>query len=318
MLDTDITYALATETLIDDKGIVSLAESHKKPFEEWKLADWIENMKMWPGLHQELELKHYGHKNLAEKKNAQYKELAIHMEYQLLHRRELESQVYSEQFLGSIPQVNLMLASHDYITRKFWPVLGWLWKPICPDADSLWGLFEYSLCYKSFRDRVKGKRESKKVVLSRLNSAINAKQTWLEDITWRLHHTASSTIPPRHSTSKDNTPVDAQLEVLKDFRKDPALHFYKLVFIQSDHQILTKRDKTFLKAYQDYFVHAWNRFRAEVSLSGRYGFWHCQSPDYEPIWSERRGRPPKQKPIQTKTESRSRPGPSIGSKRKTM
>jgi hypothetical protein len=314
-----IPFNQSIDILIDDKGIASLTESQEKPFEQWKLTDWIENMKIWPGLYEELELKNYAHRKLAEKKNAQYKALAIHMEYHLLHRRKLESQIYSEQLFSSTPQVNLMLASHDYITRKFWPVLGWLWKPLCPDADFLWGLFEYSLCYKSFRERVRGERKSKKVVLSNLSSAIRSKQAWLENINWRLQYPLSNMLPATQSANKkDNTTPEAWLKVLKDFSKDPALHLYKLVFIQSEWQILSEGDKTLLHAYQDYVVDAWKRFREEISLSREYGFWHLQSPDYEPIWSERRGRPPKPKAIQPKTESRSRRGPTIGSKKKSM
>jgi hypothetical protein len=313
-----IPFSQAIDVLIDDKGIASLAESHEKPFEQWKLTDWIENMKTWPGLYEELGLKKYGHRKLAEKKNAQYKALAIHMEYHLLHRRELESQIHSEQLFSFTPQVNLMLASHDYITRKFWSVLGWLWKPLCPDADSLWALFEYSLCYKSFRERVKGERKSKKLALSNLKASIRNKQTFLENITWRLHYALSNTLLSTQLTSQGNTPSDAWLKLLKDFSKDPALHLYKLVFIQSEQQILLERDKTLIRAYQDYSVDAWNRYRHEISLSGEYGFWHLESPDYDPIWSERRGRPPKQKAIQPKPESRSRRGPTIGSKKKSM
>ena len=104
-----IPFNQSIDILIDDKGIAALSESHEKPFEQWKLTDWIENMKIWPGLYEELELKNYAHRKLAEKKNAQYKALAIHMEYHLLHRRKLESQIYSEQLFSSTPQVNLML-----------------------------------------------------------------------------------------------------------------------------------------------------------------------------------------------------------------
>ncbi len=316
MPNTDIQiYDLASDTLIGDKGIVTPAESHKKPDEQWKLADWIESMKTWPGLHEELGLKKYGHRKLAEKLNAQYQGLAIHMEYHLLHQRGLESQIYSEPLLSLIPQANLMLASHDYITRKFWPVLGWLWKPSCSDADSLWSLFEYSLCYKGFCKSIEGKRQSKKVGLSNLGRTIRNTQTCLEDIAWQLQRMPF--LPTADSVSQNNTFYSAWLELHKLLDKDPLLHLHKLVFFYSEMQIGFEGDKTLIKAYQDY-LHAWSRYREEIALSGEYGFWNLQLPDHEPIWSERRGRPPKQKAIQPKAESRSRRGSAIGSKRKTM
>lgn len=311
------TYDIESNTLIDDKGIVSLAKSDQKPIEQWKLADWIEDMKTWPGSPEELGLKKYGERKLAEHKSTHYKKLAVHMEYYLLHKRELESQIYSDQLIGATPQSKLMLASHDFITRYFWPVLGWLWKPLCSDADFLWGLFEYSLCYNSFCSSLKGKRDSKKTALSNLYRATKNYEHWLRLTNYHFQNPVTRDIPEQ--VKNKPTLPDSWLKVDKDFRKNPEINLYKLVFVQTEGQIAINGDKTLLDAYLDYVVRAWSRYREEVLHSKDYGFWYLQSLDYEPRWSETLGRPPKSKKIQPKPENPNprKPGPVIGSKRKS-
>ena len=320
MLNANIqTYDIATNTLISDEGIVSPTESQEQPFEKWKLADWIENMETWPGLPQELGLKKTGAWKLAEYKNAQYKVLSTQMRYHLLHQREFESQVYSEPFLGSIPQTNLMLASHRYITQEFWPRLGYLWKPLCSDADFLWGLVEYSLCYKSFYDRLECGRESMRAFQKKLSNALNIRQAWLGDPWKPKKELASSAISDLVAKTARDPNSSPWIKVLKDIEEDPARHLYKLLFIHSESYILHDlQGDVLIEPYRDYAVHAWNRYRKEGSPSQRYGFWYLESLDFEPMWSEKVGRPRKPKPTQPKTKSQSRRGPSIGSKKKSV
>jgi hypothetical protein len=315
------TYDCTTDALIDDNGIVFPTQSHEKPFEQWKLADWIQDMKVWPGLPEELGLKKFkiGLQKLADYKSAQYKALATQMEYHLLHQRELESQIYAEPLIYAMPQVKLMLASHHYITHDFWPRLGYLWKPLCPDADFLWGLFEYSLCYKSFRSRLECGRESMKAFQAKLNNTLNIRQAWLED-PWKpkkkLQSSAISDLVEKTARDANRTPW---IKTLNDIKEDPARHLYKLLFIQSEKYIFSEpQGDTLIEPYRDYAVHAWNRYQEEGSLSRRYGFWYLESLDYEPMWSEKVGRPPKPKPTQPKTKSQRPRGPAIGSKRKAM
>jgi hypothetical protein len=318
--DTDIqTYDLDTETLIGDKGIVSPDETHEKPFEQWKLADWIENMKIWPGLPKDLGLKKVktGVVKLAEYKNAQYKALSTQIEYHLLHKRELESQIYSEPLLFSMPQTNLMLASHRYITQDFWPRLGHIWKELCPDPDFLWGLFEYSFCYNSFYNRLECGRESKKALEAKLGNAIQTTQTWLEDPWMPKKKLQSSAIRDVAAKLARDPNSDPWLKALKEIKEDPNRHFYKLLFIHSEMYILYEPEfETLIEPYRDYAVHAWSRYLKESSQSQSSGVWYLESLDYEPMWSGKVGRPPKPRQIPPKTKSQNRRGPAIGSKQK--
>lgn len=320
MPDTNFqTYDLDTETLIGDKGIVSPDETHEKPFEQWKLADCIEDMKTWFGLPNDLGLKKVGAAKLAEHKNAQCKALSTQMEYHLLHKRELESQIYSEPLLFSMPRTNLMLASHRYITQDFWPRLGHIWKELFPDPDVFWSLFEYSFCYKSLYDRLEGGRESKKALEAKLGNAIQTTQTWLED-PWKPRKQLQSNMVRDLAAKTARDPnSNPWLKTLKGIEEDPNRHFYKWLFIQSEMYIFYKPEgETLIEPYRDYAVHAWNRYRKEGSQSKSSGVWYLESLDHEPMWSEKVGRPLKPKAFQPTTKSQNRRGPAIGSKNKTM
>ncbi|MCA1993593.1 MAG: hypothetical protein LDL41_16350 [Coleofasciculus sp. S288] len=327
----------ARDILIGDRGIVpSPTESthEENLLWSWKLADWIENMKSWPDLDDRL--KKYGHRQVGQllKQNL-YEGLSIHMEYHLLHHRHLGNQLYSEPLLGLTPRVNLMLASHDFITRHCWPRIKWRWDWLPDDSDFLWGLFEYSLCYKLLKRIIEGEdhkrkgigqkalqakldnhKSKKELTLTKLHKAIQAQRNWLEDPWCPKKELASSirqaktiaTQEEKEKYIKDWTDFFAQIE------KDFIPNLYKLVLIHADLHILGG-DESLIEPYQAY-MNAWDTYRKDVSQSESFQELAVFSPDHEPVWAGKVGRPRKTRGFHSQVRSGGKRGPQIGSKRK--
>ena len=290
-------HFLNDDTFIDIDGEIIIPQEENQ-VGSWKLSDWIENMKSWPDF--EDQLKKYGHQkvNRLLRENL-YEGLAIHMEYYLLQRRELDSLVHSEPFMDLMPHANLMLTSHDFITRHFWPRLGWRWNGI-PDADFLWGLFEYSLCYNNFKRIIEGTNiPSKNALLAKLGEVVQRKQVWLED-----PYCPQKEIPSCVRRNAARTPQEVEekekdSEALKEFfakiKNDLLSNFYRLILFQADMHIVLEKDTSLIKPYQNY-MDSWDSYREQMSRPiNTFQVLRLESPDYEPVFAGQVGRPRKAK-----------------------
>jgi hypothetical protein len=285
--------------------------------ETWKLKDWIENIKSWPDLDDQFKKYRYrkkrGHQKVAHLlRDKLYQGLSIHLEYQLLHRRELETQIYSEPLLGLMPHASLMVASHDFITRHWWPKIariGCTWNWI-PDADFMWGLFEYSLCFKNYKKIVEGKNSrSAKFLRTQLGEIVNRQKDWLEDPSCPQQVLKSSIF--EQAISKADQEAERQ-KLVKDWkvffdeiRQDLTANFYKLVLIEAHLFVLSEPDdEPFQKAYQNYWD-AWDAYRAQINPA-YHQIIYLLNPDSEPVLGGMVGRPPKETG-HTKKRGRGRP-----------
>jgi hypothetical protein len=321
--------------LVGDEGVISFPteSNHGKNVWTWKLADWIENMKSWPDLDDRL--KKYGHRKVGEFLNQNlYEGLAIHMEYHLLHRRDLGNQLYSEPLLGLTPRVKLMLASHDFVTRHCWPRIKHRWHWLPDDPDFLWGLFEYSLCcnllkriiegadhkrkeksQKALEAKLGSHKSKKNLVLTKLHKAIQGKQNWLQD-PWIPQHELRSSICQSKTIASQEAKNDYLQEVTNFFaeiKRDFTPNLYKLVLVHADLHILDG-DESLIEPYRNYLT-AWDTYRKEVSESENFQELELLSPDHDPIWAGRVGRPRKNKGFSLENRSSGKRGPQIGSQK---
>lgn len=166
-----------SKILIDDGGEVTLhlQKPDKSRVDLWELSDFIEDMKLWPDVG--AKLKKYGYRRTAHVLNNHYQGLATWLEYYLLDRKELYDQLFSNDslFIYLKPHADLSAASHSFIDKHFYPRAKWLWESLAPNSDVLWGLFEYSWCYSSLQEIIKGTNEkSKSKMLAKLSEAINS------------------------------------------------------------------------------------------------------------------------------------------------
>jgi hypothetical protein len=327
------------DVLIGDGGIVPppTESTHEKNLLwSWKLADWIENMKSWPDLDDRL--KKYGHRKVGKLLNQNlYEGLSIHMEYHLLHNRDLGNQLYSQPLLGLTPRVNLMLASHDFITRHCWSRIKWQWHWLPDDPDFLWGLFEYSLCNKLLKRIIEGTdykrkeksqkalqakldnhKSKKELVLTKLHKAIQGTQNWLQDPWFPQQELRSNICQTQTIAAQEEKEKYIQdvTDLFAEIKKDFIPNLYKLVLIHADLHILDG-DESLIEPYQAY-MSAWDTYRKDVSQSENFQELELLSPDHEPVWAGKVGRPRKNRGFRSEGSSGGKRGPQIGSKRGGM
>lgn len=298
---------LNDDTLIGDGGII--IPQKESPVWSWTLADWIENIKSWPD--GDDQVKKYGHQKVNQllRENL-YQGLAIHMKYHLLHQRELDSLVHSEPLLDLMPHVNLMLTSHNFITHHCWPRIRWLWNWI-PDADFLWGLFEYSLCYNNLKKIIEGTNiASKNALLAKLGEIVQRKQAWLEDPGCPQKEILSSAIrdvvahTARYAEEKGNS-FQAWEEFFAEIKNDLLSNIYRLILVQADIHICLHDDFSLINPYQTY-MDSWDSYREQMSHNNKFQVLRLESPDYDPVFSGKVGRPRKAKE-HTQKRGRGRP-----------
>lgn len=151
---------LADDILIGDGGTYTLGTKDPlagKPWKDWELPDFLEEMKRWPGTPKQLGIKKYGHQQLIKQMNLGCQELALWLEYHLLHKNELEDYLFSE-LLYRKPDADLTLTTYRFITQQVYPRLRGEhpWSDLTPTKEHMWHLFEYCLCVREFQSHVRG------------------------------------------------------------------------------------------------------------------------------------------------------------------
>lgn len=178
---------LADDILISDSGAYNSGTKDPladKPWKDWKLPDFLEDMKRWPGTPQQLGVKKYGHQQLIKQMNLGYRELALWLEYHLLHKNELEDFLFSE-LLYRKPDADLALATYKFITQQVYPRLKGepFWSDLTPTKDHMWHLFEYCFCHREFQSHIRGEAAtSTRGFLRKIKVYHSTEKTFLESV----------------------------------------------------------------------------------------------------------------------------------------
>jgi hypothetical protein len=285
--------------LINDSGLITSQSNttkvKEKPVAELELADWIEDMKSWPDL--EKKPKKYGEVRATKIINAFYTDLSIHMEYHLLHRRGLLYQVYSEPLVNLLPKVNVMLASHDFITRSYWPRIGYMWveRGFSKNPDNLWGLVEHSHCFRQIQDIITqgNLKKSKKTVNKQCSQSIKATKNFLDDSSQPLKPIKSSAISHLVSIAAKVAKENPHLVFVEIFCGDWRSHFHQLLIEHSKYYVAThQEDKDFREAFQAY-IDACHTYNEQVGQVSNWQLVKLPSLHCNPSHSGKVGRPPK-------------------------
>lgn len=175
------------DVFIDDDGTYTLGTKDplvSKPWKDWKLPDFLKEMKRWPGTPQQLRIKKYGHQQLIKQMNLGYRELALWLEYHLLHKNELEDFLFSE-LLYRKPDADLALATYKFITQQVYSRLkGELfWSDLTPTKDHMWYLFEYCFCHREFQSHIRGEAAtSTRGFLRKIKGYHSTERNFLESV----------------------------------------------------------------------------------------------------------------------------------------
>lgn len=302
-----------SKTLIDDGGEVTpqLQKHDKSRVDLWKLSDFIEDMKSWPDVGDKV--KKYGYRKTAHVLNNHYQGLAIWLEYYLLHRKELHNQLFSNDSLLIYlkPHADLSAASHSFIDKHFYPRAKWLWESLAPNSDVLWGLFEYSWCYSSFKKIIEGTNaKSKSKMLVKLSEAINTKCIWLEEVDGVCQKLSAGIIESQTFNENKKQETLKRFQHIREFlqkaKGNPLANIHKLVILQSE-LLIFRGEHSLIKPYNLYLQER-QIYRKAVKGSEQLQVLYLPSPDDDPVYSEKgqkiqhskgveekrgRGRPPK-------------------------
>jgi hypothetical protein len=178
---------LADDILIGDSGTYNPGTKDPlagKPWKEWKLPDFFEEMKRWPGSPKMLKINKYGHQQLIKQLNYGYQELALWLEYHLLHKNELEDYLFSE-LLYLKPDTDLALATYKFITLQVYPRLGGEhpWSDLTPTKEHMWYVFEYCLCFREFQSHIRGEAaKSTRGFLKKIKTYHSTEQGFLDEV----------------------------------------------------------------------------------------------------------------------------------------
>lgn len=178
---------LADDILIGDSGTYNPGTKDPlagKPWKDWKLPDFLEEMKRWPGSPQMLNIRKYGHQQLVKKMNCSYRELGLWLEYHLLHKNELEDYLFSE-LLYLKPDADLALATYRFITQQVYPRLGGEhpWSDLTPTKEHMWYVFEYCLCFREFQSHVRGEAaKSTRGFLKKIKTYHSTERDWINEL----------------------------------------------------------------------------------------------------------------------------------------
>lgn len=281
---------LSDDFLIGDEGAIF----EDIDIQDWKLQDFIEDMKHWAEVIPQHEK---GYRELREILHQQYEGLAQWLTHFLLGETALARVLYSDYRLLELkPHADLSAASHDFITRHFYPRLGYIWKPIATTEEHLWAFHEYSL----FRQQIKNtnsqeQRRSKTKTVSLLKNSISQNREWLTNIIEELEKPNSRKRLPV-SAKNENIP-DAKVKkqevqkYVEELKKDPIPNIHKLIRFQSKAYIQICKDNNFAKHFKNYF-YEWDIYRKSVRNS-KYFQVVSLLPKGQPLYISRRCRPPK-------------------------
>jgi hypothetical protein len=287
------------DILIGDSSLITsqsdTSRGKEKSVSELELADWIEDMKSWPDL--ENKPKKYGKIMATKIINAFYTDLSIHMEYHLLHRRKLLYQVYSEPLVDLLPKVNVMLASHDFITRSYWSRIGYMWveRGFAENPDNFWGLVEHSHCFRQIQDIITQKKlnESKKAVNKQTDQNIKAIKNLLNDPSLPLNPIKSSAICHLDSSAAKVAQQNPYWVFVENFCGDWRSHFHQLLIEHSKYYVAThQEDKDFRKAFEAY-IDACHTYNEQVGQDSNWQLIKLPSLHCKPSHSGKVGRPTK-------------------------
>lgn len=304
--------------LIDDGGQVSpqLQKDDKSRVDRWKLSDWIENMKSKSWL-DEATLKKCGHRKIARALNNHYQELAIWLEYYLLDRKELHEQLFDvdSSLIYLKPQADLMVASHSYINRHFYPRVKWLWESFFTTSTMLWGMFEYSLCYSSLQKVIEGSDiKSKSKLLKMMGKVVNGQREWLETVereNKKLSAGIVTNLHPSRSVLKELKYREDCQKLLQKVQTNFPAHFHKLIHVLSEVLIQTG-ERSLIEPYEQY-LQEWEIYRKAAVKSKHLQVIYLPDPNNDPEYSKQgrkiqhsngfeskrgRGRPPKSQSAQ--------------------
>jgi len=276
-------------------------------FELMTLADFIASMRLWP--QGELQKVAYGlgQKKALSRMRSHYQILSVWLEYYLLHRRELGSLLFhSAQYLPLKPQADLSTATHDFITRHFYPRDGANWKEFAPTADHLWALVEYSQCYREAKGLLQGTGPRKKgELLDGLYQAVITARECLDSGITSIspYYRQGMSLVDLRRAEKDGLAAIANRQ--KDACLDPLAFIFELV-MQRTESLIEGGDYSLKRHFKLYLKH-WDIYRSEASRTPALQVLYLPSPDEDPRYSEKgkrakgfspmprrgRGRPPK-------------------------
>jgi hypothetical protein len=173
------TYTLGTKDLLVSK-----------PWKEWKLADFLEEMKHWPGNTNQLELKKYGHEKISLLMKSSYQIIAAWLELSLLEKEELREPLFGENYVIFRPAAKLATASRFFIREHLWDRIQgkvknkeYWWSHLAHTPDHLWSAYEYSLCFKELDGYLTGKAaENKPAFLKEIRNLNHSELEFIEKL----------------------------------------------------------------------------------------------------------------------------------------
>lgn len=140
-----------------------------KPWKEWKLADFLEDMKSWPGNPNELGLKKYGHQKITFLMRDSYQIIAAWLELSLLGKEELRELLFCKELVHFRAEAKLTAASRFFISEHLWDRIQgkvrnkeYWWSHLAHTPDHLWNAYEYSLCFRDLDEHLQGKAATNK------------------------------------------------------------------------------------------------------------------------------------------------------------